>query len=250
VREIVGVVVVAAAVFAAVGSADSTSGRIVVIPRSPVVGVRARIEFRGRALLPASRRLILIVSPDTGTAARLRLVRAARGIWRGSFSFPYLGRWRLRVAARRTILAATTVTARAPAASTFQPPGEPGCAPPSPANQTTREARGVASNGDLWALFFVGFTSARTAVLSPSVVGKRTKIVWRMLGSGDATFTAVAPGGARIAPVNVQLHDGGSTWTRPGREWGTEFVFSQPGCWQLHAQRSDGAGDLWVLLRS
>src|SRR5215210_1432316 len=104
VREILGVVVVAAAVFVAVGSADSTTGRIVVIPRSPVVGVRAQIEFRGRALLPASRRLILIVSPDTGTAARLRLVRAARGIWRGSFSFPYLGRWRLRVAARRTIL--------------------------------------------------------------------------------------------------------------------------------------------------
>jgi hypothetical protein len=153
------------------------------------------------------------------------------------------------VSERGRALAAAKVTARAPEASTFEPPGEPGCSPPSPVNRTTGEARGVASSGDLWALFFVRFTSDQTAVLSSSVLGQRTKIAWRMRGSGDAAFTAIAPNGVRVAPAAVQFH-GGSSWTRPGDEWGTEFVFSQPGCWQLHAQRSDVAGDLWLLVRS
>jgi len=152
--------------------------------------------------------------------------------------------------ARRKVLATANVTALAPDASTFEPPGMPGCVPPSPANQATREARGVGSAGDLWALFFVPFASSRTAVLSSAVIGRRTKIVWRMRGSGDATFTAVAPDGARVAAASTQFHGGGSAWTRPGDEWGTEFVFSEPGCWQLHAQRSDAAGDLWVSVRS
>jgi hypothetical protein len=146
-------------------------------------------------------------------------------------------------------LAGANVTALAPDASTFEPPGEPGCMPPSPANRTTREARGIATSGDLWALFFVRFTSEHTAVLSSSILGQRTKIVWRMRGSGDAGYTAIAPNGAHVPPATVQFH-GGSSWTRPGDEWGTEFVFPQPGCWQLHAQRSDVAGDLWLLIRS
>ena len=177
------------------------------------------------------------------------MTRVARGVWPRSFSFPYVGRWHLRVTARSRVLASASVTARPPAASTFVPPGKPGCIPPSPANRTTSEARGVATSGDLWALFFVGFISERTAVLSSSVLGQRTKIVWRMLGSGDAAFTAIAPNGARVAPATVQFHEA-SSWTRPGDEWGTEFVFSQPGCWQLHAQRSDVSGDVWLLVRA
>jgi len=42
----------------------------------------------------------------------------------------------------------------------------------------------------------------------------------------------------------------GSTWQRPGDEWGSSFRFDAPGCWQIHATRSDVNGDLWLLVHS
>jgi len=109
--------------------------------------------------VPARRRLILTLTPETGTAFRLRMTRVARGAWRRSFSFPYVDRWHLQVTAGSRVLASASLAARAPAASTFEPSGEPGCNPPSPANRTTHEARGVATSGDLWALLFDSFVS-------------------------------------------------------------------------------------------
>ena len=132
-------------------------------------------------------------------------------------------------------------------ASSFVPLGAPGCTPPSPANSTTREARGGATTGDLWALFG-SLAEPRLAVLS-GVVGKNTKIVWRMRGAGDLTLTKVAPDGARTPPNEFQAH-AGSNWNRPGDEWGSIFVFTQPGCWQIHGERTDNSGDLWLLVRS
>jgi len=101
--------------------------------------------------------------------------------------------------------------------------------------------------GDLWALFFADLRSSQA--VSDGIVGKETKIVWRIQGAGDASFAAISPDGSRLAPSWVTYH-GGSPWNRPGDEWGTGFVFSQPGCWQLHVERADNDGDLWLLVRS
>jgi hypothetical protein len=92
-------------------------------------------------------------------------------------------------------------------------------------------------------------TDARTAVLA-GVLGKDTKIIWRLVGVGDLTLSAVAPDGARVAPNWVEAHEAASNWTRPGDEWGAGFTFSRPGCWQIHAERTGNAGDLWLLVRS
>jgi hypothetical protein len=219
----------------------------VVGPQSPVVGVRTRVEFHAqRSKARAFSRLVLTVAPDTGSVFRVRLHRVTHGLWRSSFPFPFEGSWRLRVHAGRRVLATRTLTVRLPDATTFAPPGQPGCAPPSPANPTTREARGTATAGDLWARFFARLAGGHSAVLS-SVVGKETKIVWRLLGTGDAEFTALAPSGGELRPAWVSRHEG-SSWTRPGDEWGTGFVFSETGCWQIRAQRADVRGDLWVAV--
>src|SRR5207244_8021246 len=119
--------------------------------------------------------------------------------------------------------------------------------PPSPANAMTREARGTATTGDLWALFG-SLADPRTAVIA-GAVGDRYKIVWRMLGTGDVTFTAVSPNGGHVAPTELEEH-AASNWNRPGDEWGSIFVFTQPGCWQIHVERASNAGDLWLLVRS
>jgi len=41
---------------------------------------------------------------------------------------------------------------------------------------------------------------------------------------------------------------GGSSWVKPGDEWGTGFIFPEAGCWRVHAQRDDLVGDLYLLL--
>ena len=40
---------------------------------------------------------------------------------------------------------------------------------------------------------------------------------------------------------------GGSSWVKPGDEWGTGFIFPEAGCWGVHAQRDDLVGDLYLL---
>jgi hypothetical protein len=130
--------------------------------------------------------------------------------------------------------------------STFAPLGAPGCSPASPANAISREARG---SGSLWALLDVARLSDQHAAVLDGVVGKETKIVWRMSGRGDLRLSAIAPDGATVAPNWIELH-AGSNWNRPGDEWGSGLTFSRAGCWQLHAARADDAGDVWLLVRS
>ena len=125
-------------------------------------------------------------------------------------------------------------------------PSTPPTSPPSPANAFTHEARG---SGTVWALLEVGSLAEPGAAVLDSVVGKQTKILWRMRGAGDLILSATAPDGVAVAPRSVTPHEG-STWERPGDEWGSTFTFSQTGCWQLHAQRGADAGDVWLLVRS
>jgi hypothetical protein len=239
----------ACAVFAvgalACGAAGAASPRLVVKPASPVAGALTTITLYAKVRPPV---YASVRSPnDVSKKVRLRKVRPS--IWLGTFRFAYSGRWTVRVrGASRTVFVLSPL-AQPPPASTFVPLGAPGCAPASPTNLTTYEARGAATTGDLWALLFVGtLAEPRQAVLE-GVIGKQTKIVWRMLGKGEAEFTTVEPDGTRGFAKDVTRH-GGSNWNRPGDEWESIFVFNQPGCWQIHAQRADNAGDLWLLVRS
>jgi hypothetical protein len=191
-----------------------------------------------------------LVAPN-GVRVKLRLRRAAATRWRAPYSFLQGGTWTVRAGGATTVVRVRSPLTAPPPASQFVPLGASGCAPPSPSNLISGEARGRATIGDLWA---VGFwrnlaNKGRTAILV-RVVGKPFKITWRLRGSGDATFAATAPDGSRHAPVSLQFHPGGSNWNRPGDEWGSVFVFTMGGCWHFHVERADNSGEVWVLVRS
>ncbi|WP_406040960.1 hypothetical protein OG799_33050 [Micromonospora sp. NBC_00898] len=85
--------------------------------------------------------------------------------------------------------------------------------------------------GVFWALLFL--QGARLPAGGP------VKIALRVTGSGELTLTAVGPGGVTVEPESFDSHDG-STWVRPGDEWGSYWVFPTAGCWTLRAERTDG----------
>jgi hypothetical protein len=91
--------------------------------------------------------------------------------------------------------------------------------------------------------------SSRTAVFD-GILGKQTKIVWRLGGSGGLDLVAIAPDGTQVEPDWLEAHTGSSTWTRPGDEWGSGFTFTQTGCWDIHATRGAASGDVWLVVRS
>ena len=195
------------------------------------------VTVRGKLTAP----VVVRLTTPRRTSARLRLRRVSRTRWRGAYTFAFPGTWRL--AFRKT---SRNVAVGPYPESTFVPLGAPGCSPPSPANAITREARG---SGTLWALLEGGeFAEPHAAVLN-GVIGRATKIVWRLGGEGDLRLSAIAPSGTTVAPAEVRAHDG-SSWKRPGDEWGSLFTFSEPGCWRLRADRANDVSDLWLVVRS
>jgi len=80
----------------------------------------------------------------------------------------------------------------------------------------------------------------------PARVHAELKIVWRITGSGSFRIEAIGSEGRIVGPVWGPEAHGGSTWHRPGEEWGTGWRFPTPGCWQLHAWRDDVSGDIWL----
>jgi hypothetical protein len=94
-------------------------------------------------------------------------------------------------------------------------------------------------DGDVWALLLSGPTSSAHSA---------TPIVWRVTGSGAFQVYASGPGNARLLPANgPDPHPGGSNWQRPGNEWGTNFIFPTPGCWQLQATRGTAlTASIWL----
>jgi hypothetical protein len=73
----------------------------------------------------------------------------------------------------------------------------------------------------------------------PPRAGTPLKVVWRVTGTGDLHVTALRPDGTS-APLDFgpEIH-GGSTFHRPGDEWGTGFLFDAPGCWHLEVSRGE-----------
>lgn len=103
----------------------------------------------------------------------------------------------------------------------------------------TGDIRGQATGATLWALPFEPL---------PFIAGHEVKIVWRMTGSGPPQFTVTGPSGEDESDVlrwGPEEHFG-SSWRRPGDEWGTGFRFTDPGCWRITVRRSHGAGGIWV----
>jgi hypothetical protein len=104
------------------------------------------------------------------------------------------------------------------------------------------EVHGRASpaGASLWGLVFAKSLPLRAGA-------DALKIVWRMTGTGDLHVVADGPNGAQVKPTWLEYH-GGSTWVRPGQEWGTGIVFSEPGCWQVHLWRSNVSGSASFLV--
>lgn len=124
--------------------------------------------------------------------------------------------------------------------ATAGPLGGPGCQPPSPTyiGSAGPEVEGTSSPADLWALLFD---------TPPLSANQGVKIVWRMTGAGQLHLDTTGPGGIRAVTGGPEVHLG-STWTRPGDEWGSGFLFPTPGCWDIHAVRDGAAGDVWLAV--
>ncbi len=89
----------------------------------------------------------------------------------------------------------------------------------------------------LWAMF-----------LTPAgrlTIAQENKIVWRMTGTGTFTVTATGPAGTTVRPTWTEEHTG-STFDRPGDEFGTGWKFPEPGCWTFTATRTTGSAELTV----
>ena len=102
------------------------------------------------------------------------------------------------------------------------------------------EVRGTSGDAEVWGLLFAPVPFKR---------GKEVKIVWRMTGEGPLKVTAALPDGTRAKPTFGPEQHGGSTWHRPGEEWGTGFVFPKAGCYRVNLTRTRGSGHLWLPVK-
>jgi hypothetical protein len=84
----------------------------------------------------------------------------------------------------------------------------------------------------------------------PPRAGDEVKIVWRMTGTGPLRVRLVGPNGRR-KPLTFgpTAHGMGSSYHRPGDEWGTGFRFNTSGCWHIRLTRSDNVGNVWLEVR-
>jgi len=117
-----------------------------------------------------------------------------------------------------------------------------GCHPARPSGTSPNglvEVRGIAHDGQLWALVFDRV---------PVPIGRKVKIAWRMTGTGSLRLLALGDHGQMIRPHDLAEH-GGSNWDRPGDEWGGYFVFPLAGCWDIQATRGSVTGDVWLVAR-
>src|SRR5690606_33564839 len=100
------------------------------------------------------------------------------------------------------------------------------------------EVRGTAEGAELWALLFVRAT--------PLKRGDEVKAVGRITGGGPLTVRASLPGGTKAKLIWGPEEHGGSSWRKPGQEWGTGFVFPKAGCWKIELTRTHGSGHIWL----
>lgn len=124
--------------------------------------------------------------------------------------------------------------------------GHQGCKPPSPVNRGAGfpEVEGTSNQIQLWGLIMVDGPD------NPVRLNEQVKIVWRITGSGELRLTSVAPDGGTHRPQWGPDEHLSSTYRRPGQEWGAGYLFTQPGCWDLHAIRGNATADVWLNIPS
>lgn len=82
----------------------------------------------------------------------------------------------------------------------------------------------------------------------PIIARRDTKIAWRMTGSGLISFEALGPHGRHgYLDWGPEPHTG-SSWHRPGDEWGTGFRFPTAGCWTIHVTRGHTSATARLLV--
>jgi len=91
-------------------------------------------------------------------------------------------------------------------------------------------------------LYGLAFVKAGTAL----PIGESVKVVWRMTGTGDLTVSMRRPDGTRKRLDWGPEAHGGSTYHRPGDEWGTGFTLDRPGCWELRFSRGSSHASVWI----
>lgn len=99
------------------------------------------------------------------------------------------------------------------------------------------ETRATPAGVEAWALLWEP---------PPWQVGKEVKVVWRVEGQGSIKIVALGPDGVEAGPAWGPVPHSGSTWDRPGDEWGTGFVLHAPGCWELRISRDGGSASVWL----
>jgi hypothetical protein len=103
------------------------------------------------------------------------------------------------------------------------------------------EVQGIGRDATIYGWLFLSHPG-------PVRAGEELKIVWRMTGQGDLTVSYFAPDGRPgVLTFGPEAHSG-SSFQRPGDEWGTGFSFDEAGCWRIHLERSVGSGDVWLAV--
>ena len=103
------------------------------------------------------------------------------------------------------------------------------------------EVQGIGRDATIYGLLF-------TSHPGPVRAGEDLKIVWRMTGQGGLSVSYFSPDGRPgVLTFGPEAH-GGSSYQRPGDEWGTGFSFDAAGCWRIHLERSVGSGDVWLAI--
>jgi hypothetical protein len=77
------------------------------------------------------------------------------------------------------------------------------------------------------------------------------KTIWRLDGTGatgEPTFSLVGPANQMGHLDWGPAFHSGSTWNRPGSEYGTGLVFPAAGCWDVHVTAGQVAGDVYVVV--
>lgn len=82
---------------------------------------------------------------------------------------------------------------------------------------------------------------------APLAVRESTaKFVWRMTGSGDLIVAVTRPDGSVGALAWGPEPHSGSSYHRPGDEWGTGVDFDAAGCWELAFTRGPVAASVYL----
>jgi hypothetical protein len=259
--SVILVVLVGALLLPTLNRASASASVIVVRPRSPIAGEQATVEVRNAGA--RSRPRVEAIAP-TGRKSRVALREVRRGLWRGAFRFNRVGRWHLRLVSRGTagVQFRLIVRVRAPSPTPppleFGPLGRPRCEPASPryrgatAFPAIGEVFGTTIRGELWALFSSlggGRWASSEAAIIEQAVGQELKIVFRFTGSLGA-LVVTGPDGKKLLPIWGPRAHSGSDWARPGSEWGTGFIFPEPGCWRIRISDGVVAGDVWLKVLS